>query len=50
MERPCPTKADAVVRIHCSGELLTPDEWLRYVAEKMESDGRADLLRNYINW
>lgn len=47
---PDPQKRMQWRRIPCAGELPTPDEWLRYVVEKIKSDGREDLLRNYINW
>ena len=32
-------------KIPCEGEMPTPDEWLRYVVERLEEDGRTDLLR-----
>lgn len=47
---PDPQKRMQWRRIPYSGELPTPDEWLRYVVEKIKSDGREDLLRNYLNW
>lgn len=31
-------------KIPCSGEIPTPDEWLRYVVEKLRAEGREDLL------
>ncbi len=36
-------------RIPCAGEIPTPDEWLKYVVEKLETEGREDLLRWYPN-
>ncbi len=46
--------ADSVKRaqwrkIPCAGEMPTPDEWLKYAVEKLESEGRGDLLRWYPN-
>lgn len=35
--------------IPCVGEIPTPDEWLKYVVEKLEEEGRGDLLRWYPN-
>ena len=37
-------------KIPCKGEVPTPDEWLRYVVEKIHLDGKSDLLRRYRNW
>ena len=34
----------------CAGDIPTPDEWLRYVVEKLEADGRDNLLRWYPNF
>lgn len=31
-------------KIHCAGEIPTPDEWLRYAVEKLEAEGHSDLL------
>ena len=36
-------------KIPCAGEIPTPDEWLKYVVEKLEAEGRGDLLRWYPN-
>lgn len=36
-------------RIPCAGEIPTPDEWLKYVVEKLEAEGREDLLQWYPN-
>lgn len=33
----------------CVGEIPTPDEWLKYVVEKLEEEGRGDLLQWYPN-
>lgn len=35
--------------IPCAGEIPTPDEWLKYVVEKLKAEGREDLLRWYPN-
>lgn len=35
--------------IPCAGEIPTPDEWLKYVVEKLEAEGREDFLRWYPN-
>ena len=32
-------------KIPCAGDIPTPDEWLRYAVERLEADGRKDLLR-----
>lgn len=34
-------------RIPCAGEIPTSEEWLRYVVEQLEKEGRSDLLRWY---
>lgn len=36
-------------RIPCAGEVPTPEELLRYVVEKLEAEGREDLLSWYPN-
>lgn len=36
--------------IPCAGEIPTPDEWLKYVVEKLKAEGREDLLRGYPNF
>lgn len=36
-------------KIPCDGEISTPDEWLRYTVEKLQVDGREDLLSWYPN-
>lgn len=35
--------------IPCVGEIPTPDEWLRYAVERLQEEGRDDLLRWYPN-
>lgn len=35
--------------IPCAGEIPTPDEWLKYVVEKLKAEGREDLLQWYSN-
>lgn len=32
-------------KIPCEGEMPTPDEWLKYVVERLKAEGRDDLLR-----
>lgn len=34
-------------KIPCAGEMPTPDEWLKYAVEKLQEEGREDLLRRY---
>lgn len=36
-------------KIPCEGEIPTPDEWLWYAVEKLQEEGRGDLLRWYPN-
>lgn len=36
-------------KIPRSGEIPTPDEWLRYAVERVQEEGREDLLRWYPN-
>lgn len=31
-------------KISCDGEIPTPDEWLRYAVERLQEEGREDLL------
>lgn len=31
-------------KIPCAGEMPTPDEWLKYVVERLKEEGREDLL------
>lgn len=31
-------------KIPCAGDIPTPDEWLRYVVEKLKADECGDLL------
>ena len=47
---PDPQKQMQWRKIPCAGEISTPDEWLRYVVEKINADGNSELLRRYINW
>lgn len=44
---PDPVKRAQWRKIPCCGEVPTPDEWLRYVVERLQADGREDLLRWY---
>lgn len=36
-------------KIPCEGEMPTPDEWLKYVVERLETEGRSGLLQWYLN-
>ena len=44
-----PEKREQWRKIQCSGEIPTPDEWLRYAVEKLQEEGREDLLWRYPN-
>lgn len=46
---PDPVKRAQWERIPCAGEIPTPEELLRYVVEKLEAEGREDLLNWYPN-
>ena len=46
---PNPEKRVQWRKIPCEGEIPTPDEWLRYAIEKLQEEGREDLLRWYPN-
>lgn len=35
--------------IPCVGDIPTPEEWLKYAVEKLEIDGRDDLMNWYID-
>lgn len=39
-----PEKRKQWRKIPCSGKIPTPDEWLRYAVEKLQEEGREDLL------
>ena len=45
MNDPDPEKQDQWRTIPCVGEMPTPEEWLKYVVEKLKEDGRDDLLQ-----
>ena len=47
MNDPDPKKRASWERIPCAGEIPTPEEWLRYAVERLEEEGRGDLLRWY---
>lgn len=47
MNDPDPKKRASWERIPHAGEIPTPEEWLRYAAERLEVEGRGDLLRWY---
>ena len=46
---PDPEKRAQWRKIPCAGEIPTPDEWLKYTIERLEEEGRSDLLRLYHN-
>lgn len=47
MNDPDPKKRASWERIPRTGEIPTPEEWLRYAVERLEEEGRDDLLRRY---
>ena len=47
MNDPDPEKRASWERIPHTGEIPTPEEWLHYAVERLEEDGRDDLLRWY---
>ena len=49
MNDPDPEKRAQWERIPCAGKIPTPEEWLRYAVERIETEGRGDLLRWYPN-
>lgn len=44
---PAPERRAQWRKIPYAGEIPTPDEWLKYVVEKLETEGRSDLLKWY---
>ncbi len=49
MNDPDPVKRASWERISRAGEIPTPEEWLHYAVERLEEEGRGDLLRWYPN-
>ena len=49
MNDPDPEKRAQWERIPRAGKIPTPEEWLRYAVERIEAEGRGDLLRWYPN-
>ena len=47
MNDPDPEKRASWEQIPRTGEIPTPEEWLRYAVEQLEKEGRGDLLRWY---
>ena len=47
MNDPDPVKRASWEEIPCAGKIPTPEEWLRYAVERLEAEGRGDLLRWY---
>ncbi len=46
---PDPIRRAQWEKIPHTGDVSTPEEWLRYVVEKLEDEGLSDLLRWYPN-
>lgn len=46
---PDPEKRKSWEAIPCKGDVPTPEEWLKYAVEKLEMDGRDDLLKWYVD-
>lgn len=46
---PDPIRRTQWEKIPHIGDVPTPEEWLRYVVEKLEDEGLSDLLRWYPN-
>ncbi len=46
---PDPEKRKAWEAIPYEGDIPTPEEWLKYAVEKLEAEGRDDLLRRFID-
>lgn len=46
---PDPAKRKFWEAIPHKGDVPTPEEWLKYAVEKLEIDGRDDLLRRFID-
>lgn len=46
---PDPEKRAQWRKIPCAGEIPMPDEWLRYAVDKLQEEGREDLLWWYPN-
>lgn len=44
---PDPEKRKSWEVIPCKGDIPTPEEWLKYAVEKLEVDGRDDLLSRH---
>lgn len=49
MNDPDPVKRASWEQIPRAGDIPTPEEWLRYAVERLEAEGRGDLLRWYPN-
>ena len=45
LNNPDPEKRAQWQRIPCAEEIPTPEEWLRYVVERLREEGWEDLLR-----
>lgn len=49
MNDPDPEKRAQWERIPRAGKIPTPEEWLRYAVERIETEGRGNLLPWYPN-
>ena len=49
MNDPDPGRRAQWKKIPHTGDVPTPEEWLRYVVEKLEDEGLSDFLRGYPN-
>lgn len=50
MNDPDPIRRAQWEKIPHTGDMPTPEEWLSYVARKLESEGLSELLRWYPNF
>lgn len=46
---PDPKKRKSWEAIPCEGDVPTPEEWLKYVVEKLEKNGQEDMLKWFID-
>lgn len=45
---PDPVRRAQWAKIPCTGEIPTPEEWLRYVVERLNDNSVGDLLKRYL--
>lgn len=48
LHNPDPKRRELWERIPCAGDVPTPEEYVRYVVEKLHADGRENELRRYL--